>query len=124
MCSTKCAIPPRSALSWREPRVSQTPMLIERTCVMRSVRKRRPLSRTSRTIGEFKMKPAAGTTAPEADNAVKHYATIENCKALGNETDTVGTAERTDLADLERAALEVALDARGHPRFHARQIFR
>jgi len=36
----------------------------------------------------------------------------------------VGTAERTDLADLERAALEVALDARGHQRFHARQIFR
>ena len=36
----------------------------------------------------------------------------------------MGTAERTDLADLERAALEVALDARGHQRFHARQIFR
>jgi 23S rRNA (adenine2503-C2)-methyltransferase len=36
----------------------------------------------------------------------------------------VGTAERTDLADLERPALEVALDARGHQRFHARQIFR
>jgi 23S rRNA (adenine2503-C2)-methyltransferase len=31
---------------------------------------------------------------------------------------------RTDLADLERPALEVALDALGHPRFHARQIFR
>jgi len=36
----------------------------------------------------------------------------------------VGTAERTDLADLERPALEVALEARGHKRFHARQIFR
>jgi 23S rRNA (adenine2503-C2)-methyltransferase len=36
----------------------------------------------------------------------------------------VGTAERTDLADLERPALEVALEARGHQRFHARQIFR
>ena len=70
------------------------------------------------------MKPAAGTTAPEADNAVKHYATIENCKAPGIERDSVGTAERTDLADLERPALEVALDARGHQRFHARQIFR
>jgi 23S rRNA (adenine2503-C2)-methyltransferase len=36
------------------------------------------------------------------------------------------TAEepRPDLANLERAALESALDARGHPRFHARQIFR
>jgi len=35
----------------------------------------------------------------------------------------VGTAERTDLADLERSALEVALEAGGHQRFHARQIF-
>jgi len=35
----------------------------------------------------------------------------------------VGTAERTDLADLERPALEVALDLRGHHRFHARQMF-
>jgi 23S rRNA (adenine2503-C2)-methyltransferase len=31
---------------------------------------------------------------------------------------------RPDLADLERPALESALDARGHKRFHARQIFR
>jgi hypothetical protein len=53
MCSTKCAMPPRSAVSWREPRVSHTPMLIDRTCVIRSVRIRRPLSRTSLTIGEF-----------------------------------------------------------------------
>ena len=29
-----------------------------------------------------------------------------------------------DLADLERPALESALEARGHERFHARQIFR
>ena len=36
----------------------------------------------------------------------------------------MATADRTDLADLERPALEVALAARGHPRFHARQIFR
>ena len=34
MCSTKCAMPPRSAVSCRDPRVSQTPMLIERTCVI------------------------------------------------------------------------------------------
>jgi hypothetical protein len=34
MCSTKCAMPPRSAASWREPRVSQTLMLIERTAVI------------------------------------------------------------------------------------------
>jgi 23S rRNA (adenine2503-C2)-methyltransferase len=31
---------------------------------------------------------------------------------------------RLDLAELERPALEAALDARGHPRFHAGQIFR
>jgi 23S rRNA (adenine2503-C2)-methyltransferase len=31
---------------------------------------------------------------------------------------------RTDFADLERPALEVALEALGHRRFHARQIFR
>ena len=46
-------------------------------------------------------------------------------KRLRNERDTVTTAEpRPDLADLERPALESALDARGHKRFHARQIFR
>jgi len=61
---------------------------------------------------------------PDEGNAVKEYATIENCKALRNERDSVGTAERTDLAELERPALEVALEARGHKRFHARQIFR
>ena len=33
-------------------------------------------------------------------------------------------ASRLDLAELERSALEVALDARGHQRFHAGQIFR
>jgi 23S rRNA (adenine2503-C2)-methyltransferase len=37
----------------------------------------------------------------------------------------VATAERrVDLADLDRPALESALDALGHRRFHARQIFR
>src|SRR5262249_56645826 len=53
MCSTKCAMPLRSAVSWRDPRVSHTPMLIERTCDICSVRIRSPLSRTSRTIKEF-----------------------------------------------------------------------
>ena len=33
-------------------------------------------------------------------------------------------APRPDLTDLERAALESALEARGHKRFHARQILR
>jgi 23S rRNA (adenine2503-C2)-methyltransferase len=46
-------------------------------------------------------------------------------KRLGNERDPVTTLEpRPDLADLERPALEAALDARGQKRFHARQIFR
>ena len=33
-------------------------------------------------------------------------------------------ARPLDLAELERPALEAVLDARGHPRFHAGQIFR
>jgi hypothetical protein len=33
--------------------VSHTPTLTERTCDILSVRMRRPLSRTSRTIGDF-----------------------------------------------------------------------
>jgi 23S rRNA (adenine2503-C2)-methyltransferase len=46
-------------------------------------------------------------------------------QALRNERDTVSTAAlRPDLADLERAALEAALEATGHKPFHARQIFR
>src|SRR3954468_1680275 len=46
-------------------------------------------------------------------------------KALRNERDSVVTAERRpDLAELERPALEAALEAAGHPSFHARQIFR
>src|SRR5438093_7907075 len=36
----------------------------------------------------------------------------------------VTTERRPDLADLERPALEAALEERGHARFHARQIFR
>src|SRR2546430_6107829 len=32
-------------------------------------------------------------------------------------------ANRVDLAELERPALEAALAERGHQRFHARQIF-
>ncbi len=34
------------------------------------------------------------------------------------------SAEILDLANLERPALESALDSRGHKRFHARQVFR
>ena len=45
MCSTKWAMPLCSAGSWREPRVSQTPMLTDRTCGIGSVRRRSPLSR-------------------------------------------------------------------------------
>jgi 23S rRNA (adenine2503-C2)-methyltransferase len=35
----------------------------------------------------------------------------------------VATPARSDLAELERSALEATLDARGRKRFHARQIF-
>ena len=45
MCSTKWAMPPRSAVSWRDPRVSQTPMLIDRTCVMQFGQNREDRSR-------------------------------------------------------------------------------
>ena len=49
----------------------------------------------------------------------------EGGRAQRNERQTVNTAEpRPDLANLERVALEAALEARGHKRFHARQIFR
>ena len=33
-------------------------------------------------------------------------------------------ATRPDIAELERPALQAALEARGHARFHAAQIFR
>ena len=36
----------------------------------------------------------------------------------------MATSARSDLAELERSALESALEARGHKAFHARQIFR
>src|SRR5881394_1901839 len=109
MCSTKWAIPPRSAVSCREPRVSQTPMLIERTCVIRSVKIRSPLPSTSLTMGEL-----------DKDEARKAYATIAGWRVPR----MTAVEPRPDLADLERPALESALDARGHKRFHARQIFR
>src|SRR3954451_6527067 len=114
-------MPPRSAVSCLEPRVSQTPMLTERTCVIRSVRIRSPLSRTSLTMGVLdKMKPG------------KSYATIEGSRALRNDEVTTGVirgtvstaAPRPDLSNLDLVELEAALESRGHKRFHARQIFR
>jgi 23S rRNA (adenine2503-C2)-methyltransferase len=52
----------------------------------------------------------------------------KSAQAPRNKTDTVATAEprepKPDLAELERPALEAALGARGHERFHAHQIFR
>jgi 23S rRNA (adenine2503-C2)-methyltransferase len=49
----------------------------------------------------------------------------KSAHALRNERDTVATAaRRPDLAELERPELESALAARGHRRFHARQIVR
>ena len=49
MCSTKCAIPPCASDSCRDPRVSHTPIVTDRTCGIVSVMRRRPLSSTSRT---------------------------------------------------------------------------
>jgi hypothetical protein len=31
MCSTKWAMPLRSSVSWRDPRISQTPIVTDRT---------------------------------------------------------------------------------------------
>ena len=50
MCSTKCAMPLSSSVSCRDPRVSHTPRLTERTCPIDSVTRRIPLSSASRTI--------------------------------------------------------------------------
>jgi 23S rRNA (adenine2503-C2)-methyltransferase len=62
----------------------------------------------------------------------KSYATIEGSRALRNDEEPTGVnrgtvstaAPRPDLSNLELAELESALEARGHKRFHARQIFR
>ena len=49
----------------------------------------------------------------------------KSSQVIKYQRDTVSTEGlRPDLADLERPALESALDARGHERFRARQIFR
>src|SRR5450759_2528665 len=112
MCSTKWAIPPRSAVSCRDPRVSHTPMLIERTSVIRSVRMRSPLSRTSLTIGEsgkVNLTSCYHRKSPSVEKRERQVATAQR---------------RPDLADMDRPALESALEARGYQRFHARQIFR
>jgi len=58
--------------------------------------------------------------ALDKDEARKSYATIEGSRVLR----MTAVEPRPDLADLERPALESALEARGHKRFHARQIFR
>src|SRR6185436_12341848 len=99
-------------------------MLIERTWFIGSVRMRSPLSRTSRVIGESKMKPA-GVCAGTRQRPENIMLPSKVWGSAGNERDSVPTAERRpDLAELERPALEAALEARGQQRFHARQIFR
>ncbi len=42
MCSTKCATPLSASDSWREPRVSHTPTVTERTWGIASVTSRKP----------------------------------------------------------------------------------
>jgi 23S rRNA (adenine2503-C2)-methyltransferase len=120
-------------------------MLMERTCVMRSVRRRRPLSRTSRTIGEFdKVELAAALDGPatcrkalreknlptlahsntgRAIHQVRYHRKFKQVPT--HEADTVTPKpSRPDLAELERPALEALLEARGLQPFRARQIFR
>ncbi len=72
MCSTKWAMPLCSAASCREPRVNQTPMLIDRTCVICSLRTRRPLSRMSLTMGEFDKLTLAAEGEARSRNARFH----------------------------------------------------
>jgi hypothetical protein len=63
MCSTKWAMPLRSSLSCRDPRVSQTPRVTDRTWGIVSVISRRPFSSTSGTTmseeGKVTSVPAA-----------------------------------------------------------------
>jgi hypothetical protein len=49
MCSTKCADPLSSSDSCRDPRVSHTPTVTDRTCGIVSVTSRRPDGRVSET---------------------------------------------------------------------------
>src|SRR5262245_4198472 len=127
MCSTKWATPLRSADSWREPRVSQTPMLIDRTCDMRSVRIRRPLSRTSLTMGEFdkrdaRCRPDMSVIARRRQRSDMVRLKVRQVVVMKRDNPSAADA-RHDLAEVERSALEEALAARGYERFRARQIF-
>ena len=59
MCSTKCATPLSASLSWRDPRLSQTPIVTDRTCGIDSVTSRSPdgnvsVTTTSDTGGKYK----------------------------------------------------------------------
>src|SRR3990172_3866570 len=67
--------------------------------------------------------PAIGASAPTGKDA-RPVSPIKSKvrQVVRNVRDTV-PASRTDLANLERSALEEALVARGHQRFRAHQIF-
>src|SRR6187399_433867 len=71
-------MPLSAALSCRDPLVSHTPILTERTCVIGSVRMRRPLSSASRTIGEFDK--VVGSLQIEVDAGAAHRSM--SCKSL------------------------------------------
>ena len=58
MCSTKWAMPPRSSVSCREPRVSHTPIVTDRTCGIVSVMSRSPPLSTSRTTMSVEDRPS------------------------------------------------------------------
>src|SRR4051812_6421720 len=145
MCSTKCAIPLRGSASWREPRVSHTPMLTERTWGIVSVMRRRPVSRTSRvtiaccmTVTDCRernyRKPLQGGYyhAPPLECkrvqplARPWRAAEKPCWTPALQLKVRGSPimfNRHDLAEMELTELEQALDSMGHPRFHARQLY-
>src|SRR5690349_10825860 len=154
MCSTKCAMPLCAGVSWRDPRISQTPMLTHRTCGIDSVMRRRPLSRTSRVtmrLPENLSPPGARRSLePHASNwMVRSYWSCvtlqcyhaeslprkQTTREVGPRDEagsrgrtileiTMGTETRRDIAELELSELEDAVAALGWPRFHARQLFR
>src|SRR5688572_2981509 len=132
MCSTKCAMPLFCCGSCREPRASHTPMLTERTCGIRSVKSRRPLGSTSRTMAASDTLANWGTAKPLTDRSLeerRHLITRRarvtiTCSHLIENARHSMSLERLDLAELDPSELEAALEVRGVQRYHARQLFR
>ena len=138
-------------VSWRDPRVSQTPMLTERTCGIGSVRRRRPLSRTSRDDRRIRQVSLAAAL-PDAPNGAQvlygkelrdRRLILAWLDASHRRSDRLGLRARSTMADPQRDSpgpdhddhaasisrtgageLEAALEPLGMPRFHAPPDFR